>query len=146
MPQRHSRSCLTTWKLLENTLWVDCLMKPTLLSLIFLHAEWNGDFHLQQHCLKKMLPYFAAASHYNYFRYLNWYTRQVENLTKDVKASTKQEHKFVDTQMVGQLYQQINLVNRHTSRERRVHAGGIKGISTNLEQVPVWVNSFSVGS
>ena len=55
-------------------LWVDCLIKPTLLALMLLHAERNGDLLLQQYCLKKMLPYFAAASHYNYFRYLSWYT------------------------------------------------------------------------
>lgn len=38
-------------------LWVDCLVKPTLLSLMFLRAERNGDFLLEQHCLKEMLPY-----------------------------------------------------------------------------------------
>ena len=42
-------------------LWVDCFVKPTLLSLMFLHGERNGDFLLQQHCLKAMLPYFFAA-------------------------------------------------------------------------------------
>ena len=42
-------------------LWVDCFVKPTLLSLMFLRGERNGDFLLQQHCLKAMLPYFFAA-------------------------------------------------------------------------------------
>ena len=31
-------------------LWVDCFVKPTLLSLMFLRGERNGDFLLQQHC------------------------------------------------------------------------------------------------
>ena len=54
-------------------LWVDCLVKPTLLSLMFLHRERNGDVLLQQHCLKAMLPYFFTAGHHNYARYLSWY-------------------------------------------------------------------------
>ena len=42
------------------------LIKPTLLALMFLRREWDGDFLLQQHCLKEMLPYFFAAGHQNY--------------------------------------------------------------------------------
>ena len=34
-------------------LWVDCFVKPTLLSLMFLRGERNGDFLLQQHCPKQ---------------------------------------------------------------------------------------------
>ena len=37
-------------------LWVDCLIKPTLIALMFLRGERNGDFLLQQHCLNAMLP------------------------------------------------------------------------------------------
>ena len=33
-------------------LWVDCLIKPTLLALMLLRAERIGDFLLQQYCLK----------------------------------------------------------------------------------------------
>ena len=54
-------------------LWVDCLIKPTPLALMFLFGERNGDFLLQKHCLKEMLPYFFAAGHQNYARYLSWY-------------------------------------------------------------------------
>ena len=52
-------------------LWVDCLVKPAPLLLMFLCREWNGDFLLQQHCLKAMLPYLFAAGHHNYDRYLS---------------------------------------------------------------------------
>ena len=37
---------------------MDCLVKPTLLALMFLLGERSGDFLLKQHCLKAMLPYF----------------------------------------------------------------------------------------
>ena len=54
-------------------LWVDCLVKPTLLSLMFLRGELNGDFILQQYCLKAILLYFLVVGHHSYARYLNWY-------------------------------------------------------------------------
>ena len=63
-----------------SRLWVDSFVKPTLLSLMFLPGDRNGDFFLQQHCLKAMLPYFFAAGHYNYARYLSWYVRQMEHI------------------------------------------------------------------
>ena len=40
----------------EHPTWVDCLIKPTLLSLMFLSGEQNGDFLLEQQCLNAMLP------------------------------------------------------------------------------------------
>ncbi len=52
-------------------LWVDCLVKPTLLALMFMRGERNGDYLLQQHCLNAMLPYFFAAGHHNYARYIS---------------------------------------------------------------------------
>ena len=66
-------------------LWVDCFVKPTLLSLMFLRGEWNGDFLLQQHCLKAMLSYFFAAGHHNYARYMSWYVQQMEHLPHPAK-------------------------------------------------------------
>ena len=61
----------TTREHLPGRLWVDCLIKSTLLALMSLHKEWNIDLLLQQHCLKEMLPYFFAAGHENYD--LSWY-------------------------------------------------------------------------
>ena len=61
-------------------LWVDCLVNLTLLSLMFLRGEQNGDFILQQYCLKAILPYFLAIGHHSYARYLNCYVRQMEHL------------------------------------------------------------------
>jgi hypothetical protein len=76
---------------------------------MFLHGERNGDFLIQQHCLKAMLPYFFAAGHHNYARYLSWYVRQME-----------QVHTFVGTRMEVPQCQQISLESRHISSEGRV--------------------------
>ena len=63
---------------LTGRIWVDCLIKPTLLALMFLRGERNGDFILQQHSLKAVLPYFFEAGHHNYARYLSWYVQQMK--------------------------------------------------------------------
>ena len=51
-------------------LWVDCLIMPTLLALQLLLAQRDGDFLLQQVSLEAMMPYFFAAGHMNYARYI----------------------------------------------------------------------------
>ena len=111
-------------------LWVDCLIKPTLLALMFLRAERNGDLLLQQYCLKKMLPYFAAASHYNYFRYLSWYTRQVESLTNDAKADLM-AGAHVCRHTDGGIAVPADQFGEQTYIKRGKGAGGMKDISTS---------------
>ena len=59
-------------------LWVKCLTKPTLLAFQLLHAQRDGDFILQQVSREAMMPYFFAAGHMNYARYMTWYLRNVE--------------------------------------------------------------------
>ena len=46
---------------LVGRLWVDCLIKPSLLALQLLHAQRNGDFLLQHVSLETMMPYYVAA-------------------------------------------------------------------------------------
>jgi hypothetical protein len=61
------------------------MIKPTLLALQFLRAERDGDFLLQQISLKAMMPYYFAAGHMHYARYMTWYLRLAENLPKTAK-------------------------------------------------------------
>ena len=49
-------------------LWTDCFIIPTMLAHQFMRAEREGDWILQQHCLKRMLPYFFVAGHHHYAR------------------------------------------------------------------------------
>ena len=103
-------------------LWVDCFVKPTLLSLMFLRGDRNGDFLLQQHCLKAMLPYFFAAGHHNYASYLSWYVQQMEHLPHRAKGDL-----LVGAHVCrhsdgggGPQCQQISSESRHISSEGRV--------------------------
>ena len=124
-------------------LWVDCLIKPTLLALMFLRGERNGDFLLQQYSLKSMLPYFFAAGHHNYARYLSWYVRQMEHLPQHAKEDLL-AGAHVCRHSNGGTAVPADQFGEQTYIRRGKGAGGMKGISTSAEQVAVWVNSFSV--
>ena len=124
-------------------LWVDCLIKPTLLALQFLRAQKEGDFLLQQDSLKAMMPYFFAAGHTNYARYISWYLRETEHLPKEAKDDLLQgahvcRHTDNGTALPADQFGEQTYIKRGKG------AGGLKGISTNAEQVAVWVNSFSI--
>ena len=43
-------------------LWVDCLIKPTLLAVQLLHAQRDGGFLLQQVTLEAMIPYLRPGT------------------------------------------------------------------------------------
>ncbi len=101
-------------------LWVDCLIKPTLLALMFMRGERNGDYLLQQHCLNEMLPYFFAAGHHNYARYISWYVRQMEHLHSVPRMTYWQARTSVGTRTVGFQCQQISSASRPISSEGRV--------------------------
>ena len=116
-------------------LWVDFLIKPTLLALQLLRAQIDGDFLLQQVSLVAMMPYFFAAGHMNYARYITWYLRNVENLPTTAKN---------DRHSDGGIAVPTDQFGEQTYIRRGKGAGGLRGISTNAEQVAVWVGSFSV--
>ena len=127
----------------NGRLWVDCFVKPTLLSPFFLRGERNGDFHLQQHCLKAMLPYFFAAGHHNYARNLSWYMRQMEHLPHRAKEDLL-AGAHVCRPSHGGTTVPADQFGEQTYIKRGKGSGGMKGISTSPEQVALWVNSFSV--
>ena len=124
-------------------LWVDCLIKPTLLALQLLRAQRDGDFLLQQVSLEAMMPYFFAAGDMNYARYITWYLRNVENLPTTAKNDLM-EGAHVCRHSDGGTAVPADQFGEQTYIRRGKGAGGLRGISTNAEQVTVWVGSFSV--
>ena len=74
-------------------LWVDVLIKPVLLTMMFVWAEREGDSPLHLATYKQMLPYFFAAGHVNYARYGLCYLREIERLPQEVLSHfMKDEH------------------------------------------------------
>ena len=49
-------------------LWVENLIKPVMLIMMFVRAEREADWPLHLFCVKEMMPFFFAAGHFNYAR------------------------------------------------------------------------------
>ncbi len=62
-------------------LWVT----PTLIAHKFRRAGREGDWLLQHHCLEEMLPYFFAAGHHHYSRWITWHLRDMQYLPATAK-------------------------------------------------------------
>ena len=53
-------------------LWVENLIKPAFMMMLFVRAEREGDWSLHLVAMSMMIPYFFASSHANYARYLSY--------------------------------------------------------------------------
>ena len=60
-------------------LWVDLFIIPVSIIHLFLRAEREGDWLLHVYSLKRMVPYFFAAGHWNYARYISWHIVEMES-------------------------------------------------------------------
>lgn len=124
-------------------LWVDCLIKPTLIALRFMRAEREGDLLLREHCLAEMLPYFFATGHHHYARYITMYLQEVKSLPHEARKDlVKGCH--VCRHATGAPAVSSDQFGEQTYIKQGKGCGGLKGISTNAEQVAVWINSFSI--
>ena len=74
-------------------LWVDCLVKPVLIMMLFIRAEREAEWPLHLLAAKLMMPYFFAAGHPNYARYGLYYLASMERLPDDILVQfMKGEH------------------------------------------------------
>ena len=73
--------------------WMDNLIKPIFICLLFARAEREREWLFQLTSMKEMLPYFYAAGHHNYVRYGSYYLRNTETLPCEVlEKFMKGEH------------------------------------------------------
>ena len=87
--------------------------------------------------------YFFAAGHMNHARYMTWYLRNAENIPTAAKDGLmKGAH--VCRHSEGGTAVPADQFGEQTYIRRGKGAVGLRGISTNAEQVAVWVGSFSV--
>ena len=81
-----SQSKTTQW-------WVENLVKPIFIMMLFVRAEREVDWPLHLWEMKEMIPYFFAAGHWNYARYATYYLHSMEKLSKKVfRCFMKGEH------------------------------------------------------
>ena len=119
-------------------LWVDVLIKPVLLTMMLVRAEREGDWPLHLASYKQMLPYFFAAGHVTYARYVLCYLREMERLPQEVLSH------FVNGEHV--MHHSAGLWNgilsdmmSEKTYMRYGHApGGIVGITLKPETLKVW--------
>ena len=126
-------------------LWTDCFIIPTMLAHQFMRAEREGDWILQQHCLKRMLPYFFVAGQHHYARYISWHLRAMQHIPLEAKQDLFNgahvcRHTEGAAAVSGDQY------GEQTYIKQGKQAGGLKGISTNPGQVAVWIESIGVCS
>ena len=67
-----------------SQLWIDGLIKPVLLMMLYVRAEREAEWPLHLYAVSQMIPYFFAAGHPNYARYGLYYLRSMERLPSDV--------------------------------------------------------------
>ena len=73
--------------------WVNNLILPVFLIMIFVRAEREGDWALHLWAVHEMIPYFFASGHIHYARYSLVYLRSMEKLHGDIlERFMKGEH------------------------------------------------------
>ena len=70
--------------------WLDVVVKPVFIMIKFLRAAREADSPLHLVALKPMLPYFAAAGHWNYLRYGLSYLIKMSQLPPDLMEKISQ--------------------------------------------------------
>ena len=78
--------------------WVENLILPVLLMLIFIRAEREGEWALHLWAVNEMIPYFFAAGHIHYARYSLIYLISMqklhgETLERFLKGKLVQRHR-----------------------------------------------------
>ena len=127
-------------------LWVDVLIKPVLISMLYDRAEREGDWPLHIAAFRQMVPYFFAAGHVHYARYGLHYLRSMESLPDSVLASfMKGEHVM---QHVPGLWNGIwsDMFIESTFMRYGHGKGGIIGITLKPETLKVWALSLHICS
>ena len=124
-------------------LWVDVLIKPIFLCLLFVRAEREGDWPLHLEAVQNMIPLFFAAGHVNYARWGLYYLRSMEALPEDVQYHfMKGEHtvQLSDAVWAG-VWSDMAIEVSYMRFGKGV--AGIIGQSTNMETVKVWAYSLN---
>ena len=120
--------------------WVCNLIKPVLLMMLYVRAEKEWEFALHLDVCKRMLPYFLAASHWNYARDGIAYVQMMENVPGNVlNPLMKGEHVV---RLREGLWNAIwmNIAIESTYMRMGKGPSGLIGVTTQERTVKVWAN------
>ena len=68
-----------------SKLWVNALIKPVFLLMMYVRAEREGELTLHHYAVNQMLPLFFAAGHVHYACYGLYYIRSMESMPKEIR-------------------------------------------------------------
>lgn len=144
----HLISILDTLSLKSKTskLWVDCLIKPVLLMMMYVRAEREGEWALHIEVVKQIMPYFFAAGHFNYARYGLVYLREMQKLPQEIlthflKGNHVMHH---NSGLWNGIWSDMFI---ETTFMRYGHTrGGIVGITLKPETLKTWALSLHICS
>ena len=125
-------------------LWVDCLVSPIIIVHLFIRAEREGNWPLHIFCLERMIPYFFAAAHWNYARYIQWHVMDM------IKHSPNTGQFFSDGSHVCRHKDGVwNAVFSDQFGEQTYirygkSRGGLVGLTLSPDQVSRWLLSYPV--
>ena len=124
-------------------MWVDCLIKPVLCMMLFVRAEREGDWPLHLFAVKRMIPYFFAANHFNYAHYGLYYLRSMQQFPPAVlKSFMNGEH--VSRHQDGIWNGTWSDLFIETTYMRYGHGpSGVIGSTLNYSTLAVWALSMS---
>ncbi|KAG0714324.1 hypothetical protein GWK47_014367 [Chionoecetes opilio] len=127
-------------------IWVDILIKPVFIMMMFIRAEREGDWPLHLEAFTLMMPYFYAAGHVHYARYGLFYLRSMETLpTKVLDLFMKGEHVLrhipgIWNGIWSDMYIEITFMRYGHGK------GGIIGITLKPETLKTWALSLHLCS
>ena len=123
-------------------LWVDCLVIPVAIIHLFIRAEREGDWLLHMYAMKRMLPYFFAANHMNYARYISWHILEMTTSVPDIILAAFLRGEHVCRHQDG-VWNSVFLdqFGEQTYIRYGKAKGGLVGKSLSSDQVGEWILS-----
>ena len=117
--------------------WVDNFLVPTLLVHQFERAEREGDIHLKQLTMERMMPYFFVSGHVQYARYLTQYLLEMRALDAKSKEDLVCRHHdgYWNAVSADQFGEQTAI---------KIGKGALKGMTLSSELVSEWIDAFPI--
>lgn len=123
--------------------WVDNFVKPTLLVHQFVRAEREGNWLFQQLCLERMIPYFFAAGHFHYARYISWHVLEMRHLLPETAKVDLLAGAHVCRHSEG-CWNSVSSDQFGEQTAIKTGKGGLKGMTLSPELVMEWIDSFPI--
>ena len=123
-------------------LWVDCFITPLVIIHLYLRAEREGNWLLHIYALQRMIPYFFAAAHWNYARYISWHVLEMTTSLPESLLAAFLRGEHVCRHQTG-VWNSVFLdqFGEQTYIRYGKSKGGLVGKSLSSEQVSEWILS-----